>query len=100
MRELPFADAMFDVVVSRAAIHNLYSAPDRAKAIREVARVLKPGGRALIEDIRHGREYATTFAQNGCADIQRVDSRFAAALIVLVTMGSLHPETLLVTKTA
>jgi len=98
MRELPFADAVFDVVVSRAAIHNLYSVPDRAKAIREVARVLKPGGHALIEDIRHGREYAATFTQNGCADIQRVDSRFVALFTMLLTMGSLRPETLLVKK--
>src|SRR4029453_3488366 len=43
MRELPLADRTIDVVVSRAAIHNLYSSDDRAKAIREIARVLKPG---------------------------------------------------------
>jgi SAM-dependent methyltransferase len=98
MRELPFADAAFDVVVSRAAIHNLYSAADRAKAIREVARVLKPGGRALIEDIRHGPEYAAVFAQNGCADVQRLGSPLEALFTVLVTFGSLRPETLLVKK--
>src|SRR5262249_6543475 len=33
MRELPFPDASFDVVVSNAAIHNLYAAADRARAI-------------------------------------------------------------------
>ena len=58
MREIPFPDATFDAVVSCSAIHNLYAAPDRAKAIREIARVLKPGGQAVIDDIRHGREYA------------------------------------------
>src|SRR5262245_50606957 len=57
MRTLPFPDATFDVVVSRAAIHNLYSPADRAKAIRQIARVLKPGGHALIDDIRHHHEY-------------------------------------------
>jgi SAM-dependent methyltransferase len=31
MRELPFADSAFDVVLSRAAIHNLYSAGDRPR---------------------------------------------------------------------
>src|SRR5262249_27655268 len=45
MRKLPFPDRSFDVVVSCAAIHNLYHAPDRTKAIVEIARVLKPGGR-------------------------------------------------------
>lgn len=98
MRELPFPDASFDVVVSRAAIHNLYAVPDRAKAIREVARVLKPGGCALIEDIRHGDEYTATFTQCGCTDIRRLDSKLGSLLTTLMTMGSLHPATLMVTK--
>src|SRR5262249_35100229 len=54
MRQLPFPEDSFDVVVSCAAIHNLYEASDRAEAIGEIARVLKPGGRAVIDDIRHG----------------------------------------------
>jgi SAM-dependent methyltransferase len=61
MRKMPFASNTFDIVVSRAAIHNLYKAGDRAQAIGEIARVLKPGGQALIEDIRHLQEYATVF---------------------------------------
>src|SRR5215471_3501555 len=72
MRKLPFPDASFDVVVSSAAIHNLYDAADRAKAISEIVRVLKPGGRAVIDDIRHGREYAAAFASAGCARVERV----------------------------
>lgn len=98
MRRLPFADASFDVVTSRAAIHNLYSAPDRAAAVREIARVLKPGGRALIADIRHHREYARTFAENGCSDLRLLDSRLVAALCALVTWGALRPNTMLVRK--
>ena len=100
MRALPFADASFDVVVSRAAIHNLYDAADRAQAIREVARVLKPGGRALIEDIRHGREYEAVFRQSGCTGIERIGSRMEALISTVITFGSLRPATLLVTKAA
>ena len=44
MRRLPFPDGSFDAIVSRFAIHNLDHAADRAQAIREIARVLKPGG--------------------------------------------------------
>lgn len=97
MRKMPFADASFDVVVSRAAIHNLYARPDRAAAIGEVARVLKPGGRALIADIRHHGEYAAAFGAGGC-DVERLDSRAGSFLATLVTFGSLRPHRLLATR--
>jgi arsenite methyltransferase len=70
MRGLPFPDAAFDVVVSKAAIHNLYAPAERAKAIGEIARVLEPNGLALIDDIRHHCEYVATFAAHGCADVR------------------------------
>ncbi len=98
IRQIPFADCTFDVVVSRAAIHNLYSANERAKVIREVARVLKPGGHAIIEDIRHLHEYAATFAQHGCSDVRLVGSRVVAVLATLITMGSIRPGTVFVRK--
>ena len=41
---LPFADASFDVVL---AMHMLYHAPDPDLAVREIARVLRPGGVAI-----------------------------------------------------
>lgn len=100
MRRMPFADSTFDVVVSRAAIHNLYKAADRAQAIGEIGRVLKPGGQALIEDIRHHQEYIAVFSQNGCADVRRLDSRWVSVLLMFLTFGSLRPATLLVRKSA
>jgi SAM-dependent methyltransferase len=98
MRTLPFKDSTFDVVVSCSAIHNIYSKPERGKAIGEIARVLKPGGQALIDDIRHLDEYAATFAQSGCRDQRRIGSRVLTILLALITMGSLRPATLLVRK--
>jgi ubiquinone/menaquinone biosynthesis C-methylase UbiE len=100
MRQMPFADNSFDVVVSRAVIHNLYKAADRAQAIGEIARVLKPGGQALIEDIRHIQEYARVFSQNSCSDVRRVGSLVASVLLMLITFGSLRPATLIVRKSA
>jgi arsenite methyltransferase len=99
MRKMPFADATFDVVVSRAAIHNLYSAGDRASAIREIARVLKPGGLALIDDIRHFRQYAAVFFEHGC-DVRRISSAAESMFWTIVTFGSLQPATLVVRKSA
>jgi arsenite methyltransferase len=98
MRKLPFEDASFDAVVSSKAIHNVYSKDGRAEAIREIARVLKPGGRALIDDIRHGSEYAAAFAAAGCREVRRLDSGAVSLLLALVTFGSMRPATLLVRK--
>ena len=98
MRAMPFASGMFDVVVSRAVIHNLYDAKDREAAIREVARVMKPGGRAVISDIRHHGEYGKTFEAAGC-DVRLLESKAASLFWTLFTFGSLRPNTMLVRKT-
>ncbi len=45
--QLPFPDGTFDVVISNG-VSNLI--PDKAKALREVIRVLKPSGRFLLAD--------------------------------------------------
>lgn len=42
---LPFPDGAFDVVLCQ---HGLQFVPDRAAAVREMRRVLAPGGRALV----------------------------------------------------
>jgi ubiquinone/menaquinone biosynthesis C-methylase UbiE len=45
---LPVEDGTVDVVISNGVL-NL--APDKARAIDEIARVLKPGGRVHLADI-------------------------------------------------
>lgn len=42
---LPYADAEFDLVVGHAVLHHL---PDPARALREMGRVLRPGGAVLV----------------------------------------------------
>lgn len=69
-RQLPFDDATFDVVVSSWALHNIYDAEGRAQAVREIARVLKSGGRLAIVDIRHAADYARTLRECGMADVR------------------------------
>lgn len=64
-RSLPFADKTFDVILSSWALHNIYDKEGRDKAIREIARVLKPGGRVRIVDIRHVKEYAQVLEREG-----------------------------------
>jgi ubiquinone/menaquinone biosynthesis C-methylase UbiE len=45
---LPFRDAVFDVVTCRIAAHHF---ADVAAAVREIRRVLRPGGSFLLQDI-------------------------------------------------
>ena len=71
MRALPFPDASFDVVVSSLAIHNIHSNADRARAVAEAWRVLKPSGRLAIADIRATARYAGTLSELGATGIAR-----------------------------
>ena len=64
-RKLSFPDASFDVVVSNLCIHNIPDAEGRAQACREIARVLKPGGTALISDFINTGFYQKVFAASG-----------------------------------
>ena len=48
---LPFADSSFDVVASTFSMHHW---SDRDGGLREIARVLRSGGRALIWDLKPG----------------------------------------------
>ena len=65
MRELPLEDESVDVVVSSLAIHNVPTAVDRARAMREIARVVRPGGRVAILDIAHVGDYARALRDAG-----------------------------------
>jgi ubiquinone/menaquinone biosynthesis C-methylase UbiE len=48
---LPFPDAHFDMAISRYSAHHWHDVP---AALREVRRVLKPGGRMLLIDTAGG----------------------------------------------
>jgi SAM-dependent methyltransferase len=69
-RELPFSSGSFDVVLSSWALHNLYDPGDRAKALGEMVRVLKPGGRVVLVDIRHAHEFAERLKEAGLVDVR------------------------------
>lgn len=100
MRNIPFPDGTFDVIVSKEAIHNLYAATERATALREIARVLKPGGTVVISDIRHFREYAAELKGRGLIDVERVSSAATFWIWSVLSFGMASPGTLRARKPA
>ena len=48
VESLPFADNAFDIVISRYSAHHWH---DVGAALREVNRILKPGGRLIVMDV-------------------------------------------------
>ena len=71
MRALPYPDAIFDLVVSSLAIHNIRSNADRKRAVVEGFRVLKPGGRIVIADIRATAIYEDALRTLGASNVER-----------------------------
>jgi ubiquinone/menaquinone biosynthesis C-methylase UbiE len=59
IQDIPFPDNSFDVII---ASHMLYHVPDLDKAMEEVKRVLKPGGRF----------YSTTNGDNSLVELQQL----------------------------
>jgi len=71
------------------ALHNIYNAGERQTAVREIARVLAPGGRVLIVDVRHTSKYAATLRDAGLTDTRSVQGVFSY-LLTLITFGSVR----------
>ncbi len=63
--QVPFADRSFDCVLSNLCLHNIPSRAGRATACREIARVLKPGGVALVSDFKYTDEYSKALREEG-----------------------------------
>lgn len=62
---MKFSDCSFDVILSNVCIHNIPTKQARDKACGEIARVLKPGGTALISDFIHTDDYVKAFKSAG-----------------------------------
>ncbi|MGA3205712.1 MAG: class I SAM-dependent methyltransferase [Bryobacteraceae bacterium] len=69
LRKLVYPEKSYDVVVSAVAVHNLGAREDREKAVREMWRMLKPGGRLLILDVFHVGEYASVLREAGAEEV-------------------------------
>lgn len=78
MRQLPFPDGSFDVVVSSMAIHNIHERAGRTSALDEAIRVLRQGGKLAIVDFMVVDEYPDHRTRRGMQDVElrKLDWRF------------------------
>ncbi len=85
-RRLTLADGSIDVVLSNLCIHNIAPRAERERALGEIVRVLRPGGRALISDFVKTGEYADFFRRAGLAVERRgpflVDTFFPLRIVI------------------
>ena len=64
-RKMTFPDATFDVVLSNLCLHNIPDKEGRRQACREIARVLKPNGIAVLSDFKSNKLYESVFKDLG-----------------------------------
>lgn len=87
MRKMPFASESFDAITSSWAIHNIHDKPEREKALQEIVRVLRPGGRLAILDIDHVPRYAEFFKNNRFSDVQLLGPHYTFGNKTYLVLG-------------
>src|SRR6478672_7866515 len=75
-QKLVYPDNHYDVVMSSLALHNIPEQDARAKAVREMVRVLKPGGKLAIFDLFRTGEYAKVLRASGAKDVELSKTSF------------------------
>ncbi len=95
IRQLPFPDASFDVVVSHWVVHNIADSGERKRALAEMARALKPGGKLLIADIMHLDEYANELRRLNFKSVVRFGPGLQERIFGLLTYGNVCPASVL-----
>jgi SAM-dependent methyltransferase len=75
-QKLVYPDNHYDVVISSLVLHNIPEQDGRAQAVREMIRVLKPGGKLAIFDIFRTGEYAEVLKASGAKDMELSKTSF------------------------
>jgi ubiquinone/menaquinone biosynthesis C-methylase UbiE len=88
-RRLPFANASIDVVVSNFVMHEVKNRAEREQMLREMVRVLKPGGRLALVDFIFTNECMRVLQEIGIVDVTRarVGSFFSFWFSAILNFG-------------
>lgn len=84
VQSMPFGESSFNYILSNLCLHNIKTNEGRAMACREIVRVLKPGGIALISDFMHTGDYAKEFKKQGLEVEQSLSLLIAPVLLHIV----------------
>jgi ubiquinone/menaquinone biosynthesis C-methylase UbiE len=89
VRQMPFGNASFDVVVSNFVVHELNTRAEREQMLQEIVRVLKPGGRLALVDFIFTSECMRILQEMGISDLSRarVGSFFAFWFSAILNFG-------------
>ena len=85
VRQLPFEDGTFDVVVSSLVLHNIHGTTERKKAIQEIVRVLKGEGRVAILDLWYTNKYEQELRKSGLEEVSRSGLHFSVGPVRVVS---------------
>src|SRR5262249_16954592 len=95
-RQLPLTDASCDVVLSNFVVHEMDTEVDREKMLREMARVLKPGGHLALTDFIFTGQAVRVLRASGVRDAQRTPAgllAFWSFALCSLGMGRLYQVT-------
>jgi SAM-dependent methyltransferase len=87
-RALPFADETFDIVLSNFVVHELKSRADREQMMREVSRVLKPGGHVALVDFIFTDDCVDDLRKFGVESGRRRDGFFSFWISAILNVGA------------
>jgi SAM-dependent methyltransferase len=90
-RRLPFSDETFDLIVSSWALHNIPNAEGRSQALREIIRLLRPGGRVAILDIWYTRAHIRMLRASGFPEARRSIASFCFLWPTFLVLAQKQP---------
>ena len=91
-KRLPFADAFFDGVISNSIVHHI---PEPASVLREIVRVVRPGGAIFVRDLARPADDAilgglvSQYAGDANAHQQQMFADSLHAALTVSEVGSL-----------
>jgi ubiquinone/menaquinone biosynthesis C-methylase UbiE len=99
-RALPFADGTFDIVLSNFVVHELKNRPDRKQMMREMSRVLKPGGHVALVDFVFTDDCVEDLGKFGVESGRQRDGFFSFWVSAILNFGTVKTHQVVGRKTS